>query len=48
MGVDAVGHQFRLPVWRDEGDCTVALKTRETDTLVELNIFHHHCLPLVT
>lgn len=26
VGVDAVGHEFRLPVRRDEGDRSVALK----------------------
>lgn len=48
MSVDAVGHEFRLPIWRDEGDCSVTLKARETYALVELHIFHHHCLPFVT
>lgn len=48
MGVDAVGHEFRLPVWRNEGDCSITLKAGETDTLVELHILHHHCLSFVT
>lgn len=48
MGVDAVGHEFRLPIWRNEGDCSVTVEARETDTLVELHVLHHHCLSLVT
>lgn len=27
MGINAVGHEFRLPVRRNEGDCSVTLKT---------------------
>ena len=46
--VDAVGHELRLPVWRDEGDGAVALEAGQTDTLVELDILHGHRLALVT
>lgn len=48
MGIDAVRHELRLPVWRNEGDCSITIKARETDTLVELYIFHHHCFSFVT
>lgn len=39
MSVEAVGHEFKLSIGRDEGDCAVVLKARQTDTLVKLDIF---------
>lgn len=48
MRVDAVGHELRLPVGRNEGDGSVALKAREPDALVELDVLHHHRLAFVT
>lgn len=48
MGVDTVGHEFGFPVGRNEGDRSVTLKARETDTLVELHVLHHHGLSFVT
>lgn len=39
MSVEAVRHELKLSIGRDEGDGAVVLKARQTDTLVELHIF---------
>lgn len=38
MSVEAVGHELKLSVGRNEGDGAVVLKARQTDTLVKLDI----------
>lgn len=48
MRVDAVGHEFRLPIRRNEGDRSVTLKARETNALVELHVLHRHRFAFVT
>lgn len=48
VSIDTVGHQLRLSIRRNEGDGSVALKTRESNALMELHILHHHRLPFVT
>lgn len=48
VSVDAVGHEFRLSVRRDEGDGAVTLETGQTNTLVKLNVLHRYSLPLVS
>lgn len=48
VGVDAVGHEFGLPIRGNEGDRAVALEARKADTLVELHVLHHHRLSFVT
>lgn len=48
VSVDAVGHEFRLSVRRDEGDGTVTLETGQTNTLVKLNVLHRYSLPFVS
>ena len=42
VGVEAVGHQLKLPVGGDEGDGAVVLEARQTDTLVELHVLQLH------
>lgn len=42
MSVEAVGHELKLSIRRDEGDCAVVLEARQTDTLVKLHIFQLH------
>ena len=42
MCVEPVGHEFKLAIWRNEGDCSVVLKARKPDALVEFNIFKFH------
>lgn len=39
MGVESVGHEFKLPVGRYEGDGTIVLKAGETHALVKLDVF---------
>ena len=39
MSVEAIGHELKLSIRRDEGDRAVVLKARQADTLVELHIF---------
>lgn len=39
MSVEAVGHELKLSIGRNEGDGAVVLKARQTDTLVKLHIF---------
>ena len=48
VGVEAVGHQLKLPVGGDEGDGAVVLEARQTDTLVELDVFQLHRFTLPT
>lgn len=38
VSVEAVGHELKLSVGRNEGDGAVVLKARQTDTLVKLDI----------
>lgn len=38
MSVQAVRHQLKLSIWRNEGDGTVVLEARQADTLMKLNI----------
>ena len=44
LSVEAVGHELKLPIRRDEGDGPVVLKAREADTLVELDVLQLYCL----
>ena len=48
MSVESIGHEFKLSVRRDEGDCSVILKAGQTHTLVELGIFQLHRLTLTS
>ena len=48
VGVETVGHQLKLPVGGDEGDGAVVLEARQTDTLVELDVFQLHRFTLPT
>lgn len=41
---DAVRHELKLSVRRDERDRAIVLESREPDTLVELDILHLDCL----
>lgn len=38
VSVEAVRHELKLSVGRNEGDGAVVLKARQTDTLVKLDI----------
>lgn len=39
MSVQAVRHQLKLSIWRNEGDGAIVLEARQADTLMKLNIF---------
>lgn len=38
LGVQAVGHELEVTVWRNEGNRAVVLKTRQSDALMEFDI----------
>lgn len=38
MSVESVRHELKLSIWRNEGDGTVILEARQTDTLMKLDI----------
>lgn len=40
----AIGHEVKVPIRRNEGDGAVILKACEAHTLVELDILQLHCL----
>lgn len=40
VGVEAVGHELKLAVGRDKGDCAVVFEAGEADALVELDVLH--------
>lgn len=42
VGVEAIGHELKLSIRGDEGDCPVVLEARETNALVELHIFQFY------
>jgi len=46
--IQSVRHKFKLAVWRNERDGTIVVEPRQTDALVELNIFQLHRLALTT
>jgi hypothetical protein len=37
---EAIGHEFEFAVWWDERYSTIVFEARETDTLVEFDVFH--------
>ena len=37
--VEAVGHELELAIGRNEGDGAVVVKARQTNTLMELDVF---------
>jgi len=48
VGVEPVGHQFKLTVRRNERDGAIVVKPRQTDTLMKLDVFQLHRLALTT
>lgn len=48
MGVEAVGHELKLAVRRDEGDGAVILKAGQPHALVELHVLQLHRLAFAT
>lgn len=42
MSVKSVRHELKLSIWRNEGDGTVILKARQTDTLMKLDILQFY------
>lgn len=40
LSIQAVAHQLKFTVRRNERDCAVVLEARETHALVELDVFH--------
>lgn len=48
MGVESVGHKLELSVGRNEGDGSVILEARQTDTLVKLDVLQLHRFTLST
>lgn len=47
-GVEAVGHELTLSVRGDEGDGSIVLEARQTDTLMELDILQLYRLTLLS
>ena len=37
--VEAVRHELELAIWRNEGDGSVVVEARQTNTLMELDVF---------
>ena len=48
MSVKSVRHELKLSIWRNEGDGTVILKARQTDTLMKLDILQFYWFTLPT
>lgn len=48
MSVEAVGHELKLSVRRNEGDGAVVLKARQTHALVKLDILQLYRFTLST
>jgi hypothetical protein len=44
-GGDAIRHELKLAVGRDERDRAIGLKAGESDALMEFDILHLDCLP---
>lgn len=40
LRTQSIAHQLKFAVRRDEGDCTIILESRETNTLMEFDVFH--------
>ena len=40
MCVQSVAHELEFTIWGNEADRSVVLEARESDTLVELDVFH--------
>ena len=48
MCVESVGHQFKFTIRRNERNCAVILKSRQTDTLMKLDILQFYCFALAS
>ena len=44
VSVKSVGHQFKFPIWRNERNSAIILKSGQTHTLVKFHIFQLDCL----
>lgn len=42
LRVQPVAHKLEFSIRGDKADCTIVFETRQTDALVELDIFHLH------
>lgn len=44
LGIEAVAHELKLAIWRDEGDRSIVLESGQSNTLVKLDVLHLNCL----